>query len=127
VSTLVCSAAWSIGLSADDPAVELGRGVALAPGNVVGVDAVCVDGVSNDVIDTLITWAGGRGCADDGRFNTNTSSAEMSAKGISRAVARSSPCGVGYLANAKFCHLDSPHSRVADLDGGGWLELLPPP
>jgi hypothetical protein len=42
---MVCSAAWSIGLSADEPAVEPGRGVALAPGDVVGVDAICVDGV----------------------------------------------------------------------------------
>jgi hypothetical protein len=42
---MVFSPSWSICLSADEPVVELGRGVALVPGDVVGVDAVCVDGV----------------------------------------------------------------------------------
>src|SRR3954471_24933044 len=46
VSTRVCSAAWSIGLSADEPAGEPGGGVALPPGEVVGVDAVCLAGVA---------------------------------------------------------------------------------
>src|SRR5437764_8292190 len=46
VSTSVCRAAGSIGLSADEPGGEPGDEVALAPGDVVGVDAVCVAGVA---------------------------------------------------------------------------------
>jgi hypothetical protein len=45
VSTVVCSAAWLIGLSADEPALEPGGGIAPAPGDAVGVDAVLADGV----------------------------------------------------------------------------------
>src|SRR5262249_34375196 len=44
LSTRDCSAAWSIGLSADEPAVEAGGGVAPVPGDAAGVDTVCVDG-----------------------------------------------------------------------------------
>jgi hypothetical protein len=42
LSIMVCSAAWSICLSADEPALEPGREV---PSDMVGVEAVCVDGV----------------------------------------------------------------------------------
>ena len=45
VSTTVCSAARSICLSPGELAVEPGTGVALVPDDVVGVDAVCVDGL----------------------------------------------------------------------------------
>src|SRR5262245_37034184 len=44
LSTRDCRAAWSIGLSADEPAVEADGGGAPAPGDAVGVDTVCVDG-----------------------------------------------------------------------------------
>lgn len=39
-STVVCSAARLIGLSPDEPAVEPGGEVALAPGGAICVDAV---------------------------------------------------------------------------------------
>ena len=41
VATVASSALWSIGLSADVLAVELGTAVTLAPGDAVGVAAVC--------------------------------------------------------------------------------------
>jgi hypothetical protein len=42
---MVCSAAWSIGLRADEPGVEPVGDAALTPGDAVGVDAVRIDGV----------------------------------------------------------------------------------
>src|SRR5262245_16461347 len=44
LSTRDCRAAWSIGLSADAPAVEAGGGGAPVPGDAAGADTVCVDG-----------------------------------------------------------------------------------
>ena len=43
LSSMACSADWSICLSP-----EPGRGAALAPGDVEGVDAGCVDGAGED-------------------------------------------------------------------------------
>src|SRR5215212_1576326 len=107
VSTMVCRAAWSIGLSADEPAGEPGCGVMLAPGDVVGVDAVCVAGVatvehpaSRRAVPTrtLATWRCPRRRRDRDRpMHVCTSLL------LSPAVSVRSP-GVSGGARGRWCH-----------------------